>query len=376
MTLAPRAPHSVLPVGLMTAELRAWRVEDAGAWNAFVDSAPYHAFPQLWEWGEVRALGGWRPLRLAVGPSQDLPIAGAQLLLRRIPLIGWHLAYVPRGPIGQLDDPEVGDALVAALRALGRAERIATVRADPEARPNTAYGAALLADPWRAAPKIQPPTTRVIDLTGGEEALRAGLRRKHRQYVNKAEREGVTIERFDGAASDGVMGAALADFNRIYQFTAGRAGFVARQPFYYERVWSLFAPGGRVRLSFAVRDGERIATLFHFTCGERAVESYGGMTDAGADSRANYLLKWTAISDFAREGFAIYDMWGLATGGIRQFKEGFGGTEIAYVGARDLVLREPVHAALRVAIPAYRIAQGARLRLQGRRPPPEPADPV
>jgi lipid II:glycine glycyltransferase (peptidoglycan interpeptide bridge formation enzyme) len=360
----------------MKAELRAWRVESAGAWNAFVEAAPYHAFPQLWEWGDVRALGGWRPLRFAVGPSQDRPIAGAQLLLRRIPLIGWHLAYVPRGPVGQLDDPVIRDALVGALRALGRSERIATVRADPEAQPDTAYGSSLLTDPWRAAPKVQPPATRVIDLTRGEDALRAGLRRKHRQYVNKAEREGVTIERFHGATPGDVIGPALADFNRIYQFTAGRAGFVARQPFYYERVWSLFAPTGRVRLSFAVRDGERVATLFHFTCGERAVESYGGMTDAGADSRANYLLKWTAITDFARAGFKVYDMWGLATGGIRQFKEGFGGEEIAYVGARDLVLREPLHAALRVAIPAYGIAQRARLRLQGRRLPSEPAEPV
>ena len=158
----------------------------------------------------------------------------------------------------------------------------------------------------------------------------------------------------------------MADFNRIYQHTASRAGFVARQGFYYERVWSIFAPTGRVRLSFAVKDGERVATLFHFTCGERAVESYGGMTDAGADARANYLLKWSAIGDFAGEGFAVYDMWGLATGGIRQFKEGFGGEEIEYVGARDLALRAPMDAALRVAIPAYGLAQRARLRLLGR----------
>ena len=350
----------------MSGELRAWRIDDGAAWNAFVESAPYHAFPQLWEWGEVRALGGWRPIRLALGASRDEPMAGAQLLLRRIPVIGWHLAYVPRGPIGRLDDPAIRAALVAALRALGRAERIATVRADPEARPETPYGTGLLEPPWRAAPKVQPPTTRVIDLTVGADALRAGLRRKHRQYVNKAERAGVTIERFDGSAGADAIGPAMADFNRIYRFTAERAGFVARQPFYYERVWSLFAPGRRARLSFAVRDGERIATLFHFTCGERVVESYGGMIDAGADSRANYLLKWDAIASAAREGFKVYDMWGLATGGIRQFKEGFGGEEIAYVGARDLALREPIHQALRVAIPAYGLAQRVRLRLAGR----------
>ncbi|MDQ3689258.1 MAG: peptidoglycan bridge formation glycyltransferase FemA/FemB family protein [Chloroflexota bacterium] len=353
--------------------LHAWRVTDPDAWNAFVEAAPYHAFPQLWEWGEVRAMGGWRPVRLAIGPSREHPIAGAQLLLRRMPVVGWHLAYVPRGPIGDLDDSEVRDALLAALAALGRAERIATVRADPEARTGTSYGRALLEAPWRAAPKIQPPTTRVIDLTLGEPALKAALKRKHRQYVNKAERSGVAIERFDGSTPPDVIGQALADFNRIYQFTANRAGFVARQPFYYERVWSIFAPGGRVRLSFAVRDGERVAVLFHFTCGDRAVESYGGMTDAGADARANYLLKWAAIGDFAREGFRVYDMWGLATGGIRQFKEGFGGEEIEYVGARDLSLRAPMDAALRIAIPAYGLAQRARLKLLGRAAPVEPA---
>jgi lipid II:glycine glycyltransferase (peptidoglycan interpeptide bridge formation enzyme) len=348
-----------------TNDLRAWRVTDAESWNAFVERAPYHAFPQLWEWGEVRALGGWRPVRLAIGTDRDHPIAGAQLLLRRVPLVGWSLAYVPRGPIGELDDPEVRTALLRALRALGREERIATVRADPEARIGTPYGAALLEPPWRVAPKVQPPTTRVLDLTPGEGALKGALKRKHRQYVNKAERAGIEIERFDGSAPPEVIGPALADFNRIYRLTADRAGFVAREAFYYERVWSIFAPTGRVRLSFAVRDGERIATLFHFTCGERAVESYGGMTDAGADARANYLLKWAAIADFAGEGFRVYDMWGLATGGIRQFKEGFGGEEIEYVGARDLPLRAPIDAVLRVAIPAYGLAQRTRLRLQG-----------
>lgn len=354
----------------MTGALRSWRVTDAETWNAFVESAPYHAFPQLWEWGEVRAAAGWRPIRLAVGDADGRPVAGAQLLLRAIPVVGWHLAYVPRGPIGALDDPSVRTALLDALRALARDERVATVRADPEVGVGSPYGASLMLPPWRAAPKVQPPISRVIDLTRGTDALRADLRRKHRQYVGKAERGGVTIERFDaGSPADAIEGA-LADFNRIYQLTAARAGFVARAPGYYERVWRIFAAGGRVRLSFAVLDGERVATLFHFLCGDRVVEAYGGMTDAGAEARANYLLKWAAISGFAEEGFATYDLWGLATGGIRQFKEGFGGTEVTYVGARDLPLRALPDALLRVGLPAHGLVQRARLRLAGRRPAP------
>ncbi len=354
----------------MADELHAWRVTDATAWDAFVEAAQYHAFPQLWEWGQIRAMAGWRPLRLAIGPSRDEPLAGVQLLLRPMPILGWHLAYAPRGPIGRLDDPAVRSAMVRALHAVGRAERIATVRADPEVGVDAPYGAALMQPPWRHAPKVQPPMTRLVDLTLGEDVLRAGMRRKHRQYVNKAERDGISVERFDGTATTEAIGAALADFNRIYQLTASRAGFVAREAAYYERVWSLFAPSGRVRLSFALADGERVATLFHFVCGDRVVESYGGMTDLGAETRANYLLKWSAIAGFARDGFRVYDLWGLATGGIRQFKEGFGGEEVAYVGARDLALRAAPDAVLRLALPAYGIVQRARLRLRGRAAPP------
>ncbi|HET7520187.1 MAG TPA: peptidoglycan bridge formation glycyltransferase FemA/FemB family protein [Candidatus Limnocylindria bacterium] len=350
------------------AELRAWRVTDRAAWNGFVESAPYRSFPQLWEWGELREPFGWAPLRIAVGDDpQRPPEAVAQVLLRSVPLLGWRLAYVPRGPVGHLDDARVRDAVVAALRSLARTEGVATVKVDPEAPPDSALGKALLAPPWREAAKVQPPRTRIVDLAPSEDELRAAMKKKHRQYVSKAERSGITVERLDGSADNATARQALDDFYAIYTHTAERAGFVARARHYYDRVWELFAPGGHASLAFATRDGQRLATLFHFTLGDRAAEAFGGMTDAGADSRANYLLKWESMVGFKRAGFATYDLWGLATGGIAQFKEGFGGREVEYVGARDLPLRSAEHAALRLLLPAYGLAQRTRLRLAGRR---------
>jgi lipid II:glycine glycyltransferase (peptidoglycan interpeptide bridge formation enzyme) len=348
-------------------ELAAFRIIDRDAWNAFVEHAPYRSFPQLWEWGELRDASSWRPIRVAVGESPDRPVAGAQVLIRDVPLVGWRLGYVPRGPIGQLEDPAVRAALLDALRGLGSSERVATLKVDPEATPDSELGAALLASPWRASAKVQPPRTRLIDLAPDEETLLANLSKKHRQYVHKAERAGVTVEHLDASADQATTAVALADFYRIYTHTAERAGFVARVAEYYQTVWRLFAPGGHARLSFASLDGARVATLFHFTCGDRAAEAYGGMTDAGADSRANYLLKWEAIRSFRASGYAVYDLWGLATGGIAQFKEGFGGHQVDYVGARDLPLRPAQDAALRLLLPAYGIAQRARLRLSGRK---------
>ncbi len=348
-------------------ELRAFEIADGAAWNSFVESAAFRSFPQLWEWGELREGFGWHALRVGVGPDpHEPPLAGAQVLVRRVPLIGWRLGYAPRGPVGQLDDPLVRAALTAAMRALARREGIATIKVDPETTREDPFGRALLEPPWRAAERVQPPRTRVIDLAADEDALRAGLRRKHRQYVNKAERAGVTIERLDGTADHETTQRALEDFYRIYAHTAERAGFVARAARYYERLWAAFAPSNRARLAFATIEGERVATLFHFTCGDRAAEAFGGMTDTGAGARANYLLKWESILGFRREGFAVYDLWGLATGGIAQFKEGFGGRQVEYVGARDLPVRRAPDAALRFLLPAYGIAQRARLRLAGR----------
>ncbi|HEY7464074.1 MAG TPA: peptidoglycan bridge formation glycyltransferase FemA/FemB family protein [Candidatus Limnocylindria bacterium] len=349
-------------------ELRAWRVTERQAWNAFVESAPYRSFPQLWEWGELREPFGWRPLRIAVGEDPERPPAAvAQVLLRRVPALGWQLAYVPRGPVGHLDETPVRDALFAALRSLARTEGVATIKVDPEATPDSPLGAALLAAPWRAAEKVQPPRTRIVDLAPDEDELRAAMKKKHRQYVSKAERDGVTVERLDGTVDAATAQRALDDFYAIYTHTAERAGFVARARHYYQRAWELFAPSGHASIAFAVRDGQRLATLFHFMVGDRAAEAFGGMTDEGADSRANYLLKWEAIVGFKRAGFATYDLWGLATGGIAQFKEGFGGRQVDYVGARDLPLRPAEDAALRLLLPAYGLAQRTRLRLAGRR---------
>jgi len=347
-------------------ELAAFRVTDRDAWSAFVEHAPYRSFPQLWEWGELREPSGWRPIRIAVGERPDQPLAGAQVLIRHVPLVGWRLGYAPRGPIGNLDEPAIRDALLAALRDLAKTERIATLKVDPATTTDDPFGAFLLAAPWRRAAKVQPPRTRVIDLAHDEDALLAATRQKHRQYVHKAERAGIRVEEID-PRSPADVATALADFYGIYRHTAERAGFVVRAPEYYERVWRLFAPAGHARLFFATVDGARVATLFHFTCGDRAAEAYGGMTDLGATSRANYLLKWEAIRTFRAEGFAVYDLWGIATGGIAQFKEGFGGQQVAYVGARDLPLRPAQDAALRLLLPAYGIAQRARLRLSGRR---------
>ena len=264
---------------------------------------------------------------------------GAQVLVRRPGPMPWGFAYAPRGPVATTwSADEIGAFTERVRTGLGDvAGRVSHLRIDPEIEvdgPRDEGGAvrrALDAAGWRPAPPIQPASTRVIDLRADEDALWGDLRKKWRQYVNKARSGGITVVDAEGDR--------LGEFHRIYRETADRAGFLIRTEPAYRDVWDAYRPAGRARLLFAqTADGEPVATLFLVRCGPRVVEPYGGMTAAGADSRANYLLKWEAIRTSREQGATSYDLWGLATGGIAHFKTGFGGREIRYIGAYDLTL--------------------------------------
>jgi peptidoglycan pentaglycine glycine transferase (the first glycine) len=307
---------------------------DPPAWDALVESSEPGSYLQLSGWASVKAVNGWAAQRILATER-----VGAQVLVRRPRPLPWGFAYAPRGPIGgDWTRDDVG-AFTEAVRAElpGAAGRVSHLRIDPEIEldgphdPAGALRAALAGSGWRPAPPIQPASTRLIDLRAEEEVLWGDLRKKWRQYVNKARSAGVVVVDAEGDR--------LPDFYRIYRETADRAGFLIRTEAAYRDVWEAFRPAGRARLLFAeTADGEPLATLFLVRCGSRVVEPYGGMTTAGGESRANYLLKWEAIRSSREQGATSYDLWGLATGGIAHFKTGFGGREIRYIGAWDLVL--------------------------------------
>jgi peptidoglycan pentaglycine glycine transferase (the first glycine) len=328
---------------------------DPATWDAAVEANPLGSYLQLTAWARVKAVNGWRSRRMLDG--EDARAVGAQVLLRRPGPLPWSFAYAPRGPVLGTWEPESIDRFTELARErLRGAGRPSHLRIDPEVERATgrdegdAVTGALTAAGWRPSPPIQPVSTRAIDLTADEDALWGDLRKKWRQYVNKARAGGVRVV---DAGSE-----RLDEFYEIYRETADRAGFLIRAKSAYRDVWDAYGPSGRARLLFAeLPDGDAVATLFLVRAGGRVVEPYGGMTQAGGDSRANYLLKWEAIRTSREQGATTYDLWGLAHPGIAHFKTGFGGREIHYIGAWDLVL-DPLGRR------TYHLAQAARVRVE------------
>ncbi len=335
---------------------RSMLISDPEAWDGFVASASIPAYTQLTAWAEVKAPNGWHARRI-VAEGQDA-LVGAQLLVHRLGPTSWSLGYAPRGPVAATFDPTGVAAFTREVRAAARRGRLSHVTVDPEVTAGDPLVGLLRDAGWTPAPKIQPNRTRLIDLRQPEEKLWADLRSKWRQYVNKARRQGVAVVEADASGLD--------DFYSIYVETARRAGFFHRAASAYRAVYEAYARTGNARLLFArLPDGRPAAALMLLTCGPKVVEPYGGMTEAGAEARANYLLKWEAIRSSREAGFGVYDMWGLAHPGIAQFKSGFGGREVAYAGAFELVTNRPVRAAVLALQRARVLVARRRLGIRG-----------
>jgi len=275
----------------------------------------------------------------ADGPTG--PVAG-QVLVTRPRGVPWGMGYVPRGPVAtSAFDIHTLDAFTGRVRAAAHQHRLAWVRMEPEAADTPELRAALASSGWIPAPHVQPERTRIIDLGQEEAAILAGMHRKCRQSIVKSERLGVRV------AEAGEE--RLAEFYAIHTDAMTRAGIAARAERTYRQMWQELAPRGMARLLFAEdgATGVAVATLFLVSCGPRVADLYGGTTAEGGRLRANYLLKWEAIRRSRAVGLRQYDLWGLPRAGIAQFKSGFGGEEIDYVGAWDLITDRIGHRVLR-----------------------------
>ena len=345
----------------MSGETRAWTSQ---TWDSYVRSHPKAVYLQLEPWAQVKKATGWSSALVGTSSSGAGPV-GSRVLIRPMPLLPWRFAYAPRGPLADEWNDTTNkvwlDALRAAARPGGPLERTAIVRMDPEIEAAPRIEAALRASGWRRAHDMQPRRTRIVDLTADEDALLSGLRKKWRQYVNKARSAGVVVRDVDPRSEPD----AFDKFYAVMREVSKRTALPLRSAATFRQVWEAYAPTNESRLLFAEKDSEVQAVLLLVRCGSRVVEPYGGMSEAGAESRANYLLKWEAIRSSKEQGGTSYDMWGLIGSGIDHFKAGFGGREVEYIGAWDYALSPVGATAFRAAERGRQLYRAARRRLRG-----------
>jgi peptidoglycan pentaglycine glycine transferase (the first glycine) len=272
---------------------------------------------QLWGWGEVKAARNWQTRRVFVR-KDDKIIGVAQLLLRRLPKPFKSLVYVPRGPVcSEAEREEVLEALADYAKSEFQAV-VLTVEPDWDEMP--------LAKGWhRSDNTILIPRTLILDLTKSEDELLEHMTKKTRQYIRKSGKESIEIRK--------VKREELADCLEIYKQTAKRAGFSLHEDDYYYDVFDKLGDHSPVFAAFV--NDRPVAFLWLVISEKTAFELYGGMNDEGQQLRANYTLKWYAVTTIKKWGIERYDMNGLLNDGVSTFKQGFADHEDMLAGTYD-----------------------------------------
>jgi peptidoglycan pentaglycine glycine transferase (the first glycine) len=294
---------------------------------------------QSTSWGELKAATGWSVRRFVLEGGV------AQVLLKPLPL-GLSVAYAPRGPL--VAPEHLADAIAAVREALAR-ERCASLLCDPEAPDDPVIRASLTGMGVRASPVfVQPRRTLLMDLSKGDEELFAAMRKKTRQYIHKAERAGVVTEE----------SRDLDRFMKVLSAVGQRDRFAIRSREYFETLLAAF--GDRALLMFARLGADDAGAMLLVRMADRAWELYGGWSGAHADARPFYLLKWRAMLRMRQLGVRRYDMYGLADSaddplaGVENFKLGYGGEVVEWIGALETPVR-------RVLYPLWQLAARRRL---------------
>ncbi len=293
---------------------------DREAWDDYVLESGGHPL-QLWGWGETKAQHGWRAERLFAYDIDKKILGGAQILIRKLPWPFKALVYVPRGPV--VEPEYVGDFLVALANYAKSQFRgvVLTIEPDWTELPTLPQG-------WnRSDNQILIPETLILDLNKSEDELLAPMAKKTRQYIRKSGGvDGLEIRQVKSKEG-------IAKCLQIYAETAKRAGFALHGDQYY---YDIFANLGDESPVFAAyKDNEPIAFLWLAISARTAFELYGGINDQGQELRANYALKWYTICKTREWGIERYDMNGLVSDGVSNFKRGFADHEDKLVGTYD-----------------------------------------
>jgi lipid II:glycine glycyltransferase (peptidoglycan interpeptide bridge formation enzyme) len=342
--------------------------------------ATHSTFLQTAFWGDFKASFGWRPLRFAVDSDRG---SFELLVLVRSMRLGLCFAYVPLGPVIEIDEGARGPFLAelsACLKPLlpkscffirfdppwslsEKIEEVGEADGRDASRAGGDVSRPLVGKPLlRAVSDIQTPDTIVVDLLRPDEEILAAMKPKWRYNIRLAEKKGVAVEE---RGSEGV-----AEFYALYRATAARDRIAIHPEAYYRRLLELSAERrGRkeagapdAKLWIARHEGEALAAIITVFAGNEAIYLYGASSDEKRNLMPAYALQWAAMRAAKESGCAEYDLFGIPPrddpehpmAGLYRFKSGFGGRIVRRAGSWDYPLLPAVYSMSRLAESARR----------------------
>jgi lipid II:glycine glycyltransferase (peptidoglycan interpeptide bridge formation enzyme) len=297
-------------------------------------------------WGNFKQSHGWQAHPFRVTVTGRSAATFGLLVLTRVLLRRFRIAYVPFGPTF---DPEYG-----------RGEYLSYLAEELRAHlpPSTLF---LRFDlPWekrgeepgwggdsprvgKSRSDIQPPNTVLVDISPPLVDVLAAMKPKTRYNVRLAEKKGVIIGEESGDSFD--------SWYSMYKETSRRDRIAIHSSSYYKGLFTagLSYPGKRPVVSlFAARhEGDLLAGNICVFWKKRGVYFTGASSNVKRNLMPTYALQWEAMQKAKEAGCIEYDLYGIPPEpdpghpmyGLYQFKTGFSERIIERWGTWDVLYR-------------------------------------
>lgn len=312
-------------------------ITDKKAWESMVLARPEANFLQSWNWGEFHKNLGHKIFR--VGFYDEGRVVGVMSSVVERARRGTYLT-VPGGPLVDWRSKEIHKAFKEEVVRQAKLEKCSFVRVRPQILETAENSRLFSVLGFRKAPMhLHAELTHQLDLNGSEEEILAGMRKTTRYEIKQAIKSEIEVK----------TGSDINKFYELQMETAKRQGFVPFSNFFLEEQFRIFTADNQAVLYTAWLDKAKLAQAMVIFYGQEADYHYGASSEVGRKYPGAYLIQWEAIKEAKKMGMKRYNFWGVAPEGekshrfygVSVFKRGFGGEDVAYLHARDLVLDWP-----------------------------------
>jgi lipid II:glycine glycyltransferase (peptidoglycan interpeptide bridge formation enzyme) len=167
-----------------------------------------------------------------------------------------------------------------------------------------------------------------LDLSPSAEILRANLKQKWRNMLNKAEKQGLELEWSNN----------LDFFSWLltkYQEDQAKKGYKGPSVKILSAMANCFAEKQNLLIGKAVYNNEAVAAILIFCHGSSATYQVGWTSDKGRKTASHNLLLWKAMLKLKEKGILDLDLGGInddSAKNVGKFKESMGGKVIQLAG--------------------------------------------
>lgn len=304
-------------------------------WDEIIQHFDNVSFPQSWQWGDVQRELGHTPHRFVVY-DDDQPV-GLVVAIEKNAKRGRFLE-VPSGPLIDWSNEAIVRATMDHLKSLAQTRRCVLVRLRPQLRDNPEYRQLLAKLGLVQSPMhLMADHTSIVDIRPDPDELLTRMRQQTRYEIRRAPKRSVVV-------SVDNSDAMIDTFHELQVETAQRQGFIP--PHAKHLAACMHQLTDHVYIYRADKDGQLLNLALVIEYGEEAVYFEAASTPESRREPGAYAVIWQAMCDARERSMTSFNLWGTAPpdqpehrfAGVTTFKRGFGGEDVAFVPAHDIVV--------------------------------------